>query len=798
MAKLDVELDSLLVNKSLHEKHPGEAAYFVDPGMLIHVSIEFSGDIAQLEAAGFVAKDVYGTIAYGTINVETLEKLDKLPSVISIQKQLDNVLQLDKSIPDVKANNIWSRSGASFSGYTGRGVIIGIIDTGIDFRHPNFIKPDGTSRIMYIWDQTLSPTAGEASPVPITNGPFVASFGYGVQYYRDDITAALQTEHPQKPVRHRDEDGHGTHVAGIAAGNGRRAGGCHDAYHYIGVAPEADLVIVRLWGLTDGDRGEKQTPPANPPLSAPSPNLVQDALRYIFDIGRRLSLPGLPTPVVINCSFGTYTEEMDGSSELCRHVNDLLNINTNGRSVVWAAGNDGDSGFHATGTVPASGSPPFELEFKIYDSDTETRRLAIVYSGSNLEVQVTSPVGGANGTVSWVSLNADGSSTTANGTIASGTAGSVTVTNRANRIGIRITPPTSGTPAVKGNNVANTETANWKIQLRNTQATPTAFNAFCLYGSSHDRKSPKFLNHTTSNTTLTHQATGEQCVSVGSYPVGGQLAPSSARGPTLDSRTKPDLCAPGVDITSTGIATDRAGDLANCCCECCQDWYVGKSGTSMAAPHITGAIALMLHKNPNLSHTQIKTLLTANADGRPGDAPPPDVFGWGSGKLSVMNSVNPIPVVNPPIPIVISPTEASPAELRQPLLEQFLNTDFGQIYYDLAQKYFREIYALINTNKRVATAWHRSKGPVWTRIALNAFYNHDFKIPLTADGLHITESVDRFLAMLKRYASLELQSDLEACKPYIHLLQEGMTLSELAMVVGNQPLPIQEYAHVGS
>jgi hypothetical protein len=253
-----------------------------------------------------------------------------------------------------------------------------------------------------------------------------------------------------------------------------------------------------------------------------------------------------------------------------------------------------------------------------------------------------------------------------------------------------------------------------------------------------------------------------------------------------------------VDITSTGIATDRAGDLANCCCECCQDWYVGKSGTSMAAPHVTGAIALMLHKNPNLSHTNIKSLLSTNADGGPGDAPPADVVGWGGGKLSALNSVSVTSVVNSPIPIIASPEPSSTSDLRQPLLEQFLSTDFGQIYYDLAQKYFREILGLINTNKRVATAWHRSRGPVWTRIALTAFYNHDFKIPLSADGVPITESVDRFIDMLKRYASPELRSDVERFKPYIQLLREEMTLPELAVLLGNQPLPVQEYTYFDS
>ena len=802
MAKLDVELDSLLVKKSLYEKHPEEAAYFVDPGMLIHVSVQFSGDFEALREAGFTAKEVYGNIAYGTINVEMLERLNQLPSVIAIAKQRDNFIQLDDSIPDIHANEIWSRSGDHFSGYTGREVIIGIIDTGIDFRHPNFIKPDGTSRIMRIWDQTLSPTGNESSPLPITAGPFQASLNYGVQYFRTDITDTLQSESPPKPVRHRDEDGHGTHVAGIAAGSGRQEGGCHGPYHYIGVAPEADLVIVRLWGLTEGDRGEKQDPPANPPLPAPSPSLVQDALRYIFDMGR-----SLPAAVVINCSFGAFTEDMNGNDPFCLDVDNLLNNNSQGRSVVWAAGNDGDAGFHATGTVPASGTPPFELKFKIYGSDTKVRNLAILYSGSNLQVQVTSPVGGANGTVPWVASGATGSSPTANGTIDGGTSGSVIVRNKAplnpDKMLITITPPkhpprTPGGPQENGENVANTLFSDWKIELRNTSAAPTVFNAFCTGGSSHDFNSPKFLDHTTTNTTLTYQASGRELVTVGSYKVGGQLADSSARGPTLDGRTKPELCAPGVDITSAASSTSESGHLQVCCCECCQFWYTGKNGTSMAAPHVTGAIALMLHKNPNLSHTQIKTFLTNGADGRPGDAPPADVVGWGAGKLSAMNSVNPIPDVNPPVPIVASSIVESADDLPQALREQFLGTTFGQIYYDLAEKYFHEILGLINTNKRVATAWHRSRGPVWTRIAITAFYNREFKIPLTADGLHITESVDRFVAMLKRYASPELQSDLESCRPYIHLLQEGMTLSELALVVGNLPLPIREYAHVGS
>jgi subtilisin family serine protease len=792
MAKLDVELDSLLVRMAEYKKNPGETAYFVDPAMLIPVSVEFSGDIGPLREAGFVAREVYGNIAYGTIDVDTLVKLDQIPSVVAIMKQRGRTILLDKSIPDIKANNIWSRSGDSFSGYTGRGVIVGIIDTGIDFRHKNFIKPDGKSRIWRIWDQTLSPEAPESAPAAITSGPFTANLGYGVEYTWEQISNALSTESPAVPVRHKDDNGHGTHVAGIAAGNGKQAGGCNGEYTYIGVAPEAELVIVRYWGLTDGDGGAKKTPPANRSFD----DLLADAIRYIFNETQKVN-----KPVVINCSFGLFSQLMDGSHPVCQDVNNLLNNNSTGRAVVWAAGNEADLKFHATGTVNPSGSPPFDLEFKIHGSDTDTRSIAIVYSGSNLEVQVISPIGGTDGTISWVSVASgsppgSGSSSTANGTIVGGTSGTVTVRNRNNEIRISITPPkkpsSPGEDPENGSNIASTKTANWKIQLRNTTGTPTAFNAYCLYGSTHDRKSPHFLNHTTTNSTLGQEATGTQCITVGSYAVGKQLASSSGRGPTLDGRTKPDLCAPGVDITSTGIATDRAGDSANCCCECCQDWYVGKGGTSMAAPHITGGIALMLHKNPNLTHTEIKNFLTTGADGRPGDAPPADIPGWGAGKLSVMNSVNPAPEVNPPIPIVAA--APLPPSI---LLKQFLETDYGPVYYDLAQKYFQEILTLVNTNKRVATAWHRSMGPVWTRLALNAFYDHEFKIPLFAHGMHFTESLDRFLPMLKRYGSQELQADLERYQPPYYLVQEEMTILDLMAILGNLPLPERQAVPAG-
>jgi subtilisin family serine protease len=789
MAKLDVRLNSLLARKSAYERDPSAAASSFDRDRPLHVAVKFRGDVAPLRAAGFAPQNVYGSVAYGTANLDVLERLNRLPSVLSMETQARRYVQLHDSVPEIGASSIWARAGDTFSGYTGSGVIVGIIDTGIDFRHPNFIAPDGTSRIMYIWDQTLTAEGWESAPAPITAGPFAAALDYGVLYHRDDLTAAIQSETPERPVRHADEEGHGTNVAGIAAGNGRQASTCHGPYRYIGVSPHADIIAVRQFGLTHGDRGEKQDPPANPPLAEPSSSLTEDALRFIFEKARVVG-----APVVINCSFGAFSSDMDGSAAVCVDVDNLLNSNSQGRAVVWGAGNDADADFHAAGTVPASGS--FELEFKIYGSDTDERYLVIVYSGSNLELRVTSPVGGVAGTVGWVSVGATGGpSSTANGTIAGGSPGEVQVDNDANRMTISIRPPkhpaaTAGGAQPNGDNVGG----SWKIELRNTTATPTAFNAFCEGGSSYDRKSPKFLDHTTSNSTLTLEASGAECITVGSYKVGGQLAAWSARGPTLDGRTKPELGAPGVDVTTTLSAATEEGHCHFCCCKCCREWYAGMEGTSIAAPHVTGAVALMLHKNPNLTHTEIKALLTSHADGAPSDAPPADLPGWGAGKLSAMNSVNAAPLVNAPLPRIAAPPEI----VETPLLERFLLTRYGQAYYDLAEEYFGEILALVQANKKVATVWHRNRGPGWTRVALNAFFNPELKIPLTLGGLDLKESLDRFLVVLKRHASPRLRADLERCEGQLDLLREGMTLLDLLEAVGDRPLPLELRPKYGS
>lgn len=777
MAKLDPELSLLLAKKAYHDKHPSAGMLPLSPDTSINIALKFTGEIEALQQAGFTLGSAIGHIAYGVTNLAGLEALAKHPQVEFIEKQRRSSIHLDKSVPDIKASQVWSRTGDDFFGYTGRDVIVGIIDTGIDFKHQSFRKADGTTRILKIWDQTLTAETAETIPGEITNVDIATTetpLGYGVEYDSDQINDTINGSTVAVTVRHVDEDGHGTHVAGIAVGDGSQSGtstgGCHDSYHYVGVATEASLIVVRLWGLTTGDSDKPDT----------DNGVKIDAIRYIINEARNAS-----KPVAINLSLGSFTEEMDGQSADCQAVDLLLTNNSEGTAIVFAAGNNGNSGFHANATVPAGPTDTLALNFKIHPEDETTRKFVIVYTGENLEIKLTSPVPDADGLIDFVASGESDFSITANGD-----ASEVFITNEPNRIIVEITPPTDRTttpPTVTGPNMAGEE---WKIELRDTGSSETTFDAFWRGGSSHDKKSPIFLDHVTSRSTLDRDASGNECISVGSYKVGGRLAPSSGRGPTLDTpeRTKPEICAPGVDIVSAGLPKDHAAATGcrQCCCECCQTFYVAKSGTSMAAPHITGVIALMLHKKPDLTHTDIKRLLIEHHTDKPDDSTTDEDLGWGAGKVNAKDVVEILSQVNPPV----TRTMVEPAAQNfDALTDRLLATERGPELFRLFPRHFQEVMALINTNRRVAAVWHRCKGPIWVRLALRAAHTPGMALPLEVDGLRLMEGIWRFSAIVKKYASPAFIEDILRYEPELALLEEGMSLENLIDAVGNRSLP---------
>lgn len=210
-------------------------------------------------------------------------------------------------------------------GFTGKGVIVGVIDTGIDWRHDDFIKPDGASRILYLWDmtdnsfETSGGKVGTRPPVVQDGG----ARGPGTLYTGKQITDALRGA---DTVNSTDNFGHGTAAAGTAAGNGRATANGVPAGSYAGVAPEADLIVVKA-----GDCGGFD-------------DTYLLGTHWIAQVAKQLS-----RPVVINHSLGAHFSAHDGGEPAEQLMNKLSGAGKPGVAITVAAGNEGRYSFHGSG-----------------------------------------------------------------------------------------------------------------------------------------------------------------------------------------------------------------------------------------------------------------------------------------------------------------------------------------------------------------------------------------------------------------------------------------------------------------
>uniref|UniRef100_UPI00405600AC S8 family peptidase n=1 Tax=Acetatifactor sp. TaxID=1872090 RepID=UPI00405600AC len=231
---------------------------------------------------------------------------------------------------------------------TGRGTVICFIDTGIDYTQPVFLDENGNSRILAIWDQTIQ------------DGEPPKGFLFGTEYRRESINQALRSENPYEIVPSRDEDGHGSAMAGVAAGSNVRTGN-----FYLGAAPDADIVVVKL---KESKPYLKQFWRVPENVTAYQENDIMLAVQYADSF----AIPFL-RPVIICLGLGTNLGDHIGSAPLSRYLNSIAIKRS--RAVVVSGGNEGNAAHHFRGQLSkenqtqiveirvGEGSNGFTLEF---------------------------------------------------------------------------------------------------------------------------------------------------------------------------------------------------------------------------------------------------------------------------------------------------------------------------------------------------------------------------------------------------------------------------------------------------
>jgi subtilisin family serine protease len=525
---------------------------------------------------GFRTQSVLGTIITGRATLEAIAQLSNDPNVMRLEGERGGgVSECGTSVPFVRARTVHRRKPKE----RGDQALIAVIDTGCDVLHKAFLDDAGQSRIVEIWDQRSL-----AGPTPLAvRGAGYADYG---RIHTAAEIAAYLAANAVPPGLGRDVDGHGTHVASIAAG--RQVGSFSG-----GVAPHAKLLIVR----------SKLDVNAPNPFSLGYSQSHLDALAYIDAVATALGLP-----VVVNVSQGMNAGAHDGSSLLEAGFDAFSGLGRRpGRVVVKSAGNERDNNGHAKLSIGglAAGSLEWESEAVARPEDI----IELWFKASDkYKFQLVSPS-------DEVSPQLSTTNTSVAGTFPSGNSYEMSyerlhADNGDSRVCITIRPALA--PIAPG---------EWKLDIEAVQVTTNGIiHAWIERLTS--RPSIYFLTHLHEEMTLSIPGTAHSVITVGAVHSALPLrtTDSSSYGPTRDERSKPDVVAPGEEIQAARGGTKTAA--------------MSLTGTSMAAPHVAGAIALLLSQRakavgvanvPNAQ--QIRAALRNNSRGFTGHFSPATGYG---------------------------------------------------------------------------------------------------------------------------------------------------------------------------
>ena len=458
----------------------------------------------------------------------------------------------------------------------GEGVIIGFVDTGIDYTDPLFRFPDGSTRILGIWDQTMENPDKEYPDLL-----------YGTQYTREDIDRALRFADPFSLLPSRDENGHGTFLASVAAGNSA------PQKEFTGAAPRAYLAAVRL---KPAKKYLRDFYLIREEAEAYQENDIMMGISYLMSLARKYSMP-----MVICLGLGTNQGSHTGRSPLGLYMNDLSSYF--GVVLVTAAGNETGYGHHYSASLTAGeksrlvelnvgkNDPGFSME--LWAQDVEVYRVGFVSPTG----EVIEPLPSAVGEENVIRFLVEQTEITVYTDIVSSSSGS-------QMIFIRFRNPMPGI---------------WSIRVVSVLDITGTFHIWLpCHGFLSD--DTRFLLPDP-DTVITEPGNAQLPITVSAYDhTTGGIYIHSSRGYSRSGQIKPELAAPGTGILGSG----KGGSLTK------------KTGTSVSAALTSGAAAILLHwgilqrNYPFMNTSVVKTWLIRGAKRNPASSYPNREFGYGT------------------------------------------------------------------------------------------------------------------------------------------------------------------------
>lgn len=539
--------------------------------------VKYSGSLEAVRALASSVVELQNEYAVITIRESDIEALTQIPEIEYIEKPKRLFFQVANGRRVSCIDSVQQDTRLSLYG---QGILVAIIDSGIEYENADFRNEDGTTRILALWDQSLAPGEGRVPP---------KGYAVGAEYTSGQINEALgrsTLNDRRQIVPSQDTSGHGTAVAGVAAGNGRNSNG-----QYAGAAPKSNLLVVKLGNpVKDG---------------FPRTTELMQGIDYVVRKALELRMP-----VAVNISFGNTYGSHDGSSLLERFIDDISNIWKS--CICIGSGNEAASAGHTSGIMRMGREEIIQLAVQ---SSQPAISIQIWKEYTDIvDISLMTPAGVTIGPIQEI-LGPQRFSVGQTEILLY--YGEPSPYSTAQEIFIDMLP--------KETYVAS---GVWRLILNPRKVVSGAYELW-LPSENVLNQGTGFL-FPTDQTTLTIPSTAGRAVTVGAYnALTFAYADFSGRGYTRGANlVKPDIVAPGVDVTAAAIGGG----------------YAQFTGTSFAVPFVTGGAALMMewgivrNNDPYLYGEKVKAYLRRGARALPGfDVYPNPQVGYGA--LCVRDSI---------------------------------------------------------------------------------------------------------------------------------------------------------------